>query len=30
MIRPALEFVAPGVIHDPMRDVKARRLVDER
>ncbi len=30
MIRPVLEFVAPGVIHDPMRDVKARRLVDER
>ncbi len=30
MIRPVLEFVAPGVIHDPMEDVKARRLVDER
>ena len=30
MIRPVLEFAAPGVIHDPMRDVKARRLVDER
>ncbi len=30
MIRPRVEFVAPGVIHDPMRDVKARRLVDER
>lgn len=30
MIRPILEFVAPGVIHDPMADVKARRLVDER
>ena len=30
MIRPVLEFAAPGAIHDPMRDVKARRLVDER
>ncbi len=30
MIRPLLEFAAPGAIHDPMRDVKARRLVDER
>lgn len=30
MIRPDVEFAAPGEIHDPMKQVKARRLVDER
>ncbi|MEE9275872.1 MAG: AMP-binding protein [bacterium] len=30
MVRPRVEFAAPGEIHDPMRDIKARRLVDER
>lgn len=30
MVRPRVEFAAPGEIHDPMKNVKARRLVDER
>ncbi len=30
MVRPRVEFAAPGEIHDPMKSVKARRLVDER
>lgn len=30
MVRPELEFADPGEIHDPMKNVKARRLVDER
>jgi len=30
MVRPEVEFAGPGEIHDPMKSVKARRLVDER
>lgn len=30
MVRPRVEFAAPGEIHDPLKSVKARRLLDER
>ncbi|MCC7345913.1 MAG: phenylacetate--CoA ligase family protein [Variibacter sp.] len=30
MVRPAIEFAAPGEIHDPLKAIKARRIVDER
>lgn len=30
MVRPEVEFAAEGEIHDPMKSVKARRLVDLR
>jgi phenylacetate-CoA ligase len=30
MVRPVVEFAAPGELHDPMKTVKAKRLVDER
>ncbi|MBI3127424.1 MAG: phenylacetate--CoA ligase family protein [Candidatus Tectomicrobia bacterium] len=30
MVRPRVEFAAPGEVHDPLKSVKVRRLVDER
>lgn len=30
MVRPLVEFAAAGEIHDPMKHVKAKRIVDER
>jgi phenylacetate-coenzyme A ligase PaaK-like adenylate-forming protein len=30
MVRPEVVFAAPGEIHDPMKSVKVKRLVDER
>ena len=30
MVRPRVEFAGPGELHDPMKNVKARRFVDER
>ncbi|MEK6712148.1 MAG: AMP-binding protein [Nitrospinota bacterium] len=30
MVRPRVEFAAPGEIHDPLKSVKARRFLDER
>ena len=30
MVRPEIEFAGQGEIHDPMKDMKARRVVDER
>jgi phenylacetate-coenzyme A ligase PaaK-like adenylate-forming protein len=30
MVRPDVEFAAPGEIHDPAKTMKAKRIVDER
>ena len=30
MVRPEVVFAGPGEIHDPMKSVKVKRLVDER
>ena len=30
MVRPEIVFEDPGKIHDPMKSVKVKRLVDER
>jgi len=30
MVRPEIEFCGPGEIHNPMKSVKMKRLVDER
>jgi hypothetical protein len=30
MVRPEVEFAQAGEIHDPLKNIKARRIVDER
>jgi phenylacetate-CoA ligase len=30
MVRPEMQFVEPGEIYDPMKSIKAKRLIDER